>query len=385
MPVLKHTEVDAGRIIGGAQYLATEPYISGNDLAFRRTHFRGKDWASVMINPGSNFGQEARFVKQPVPITANIGIPPAPLLVAGGGMFRSIIPRGSDELGIAGALQGFPVELCKARTVDAYSIAEAEWVIEGYLDYSNRVWESDESERTQIARTAPFFPEYGRYLGRCMKVWRFQVTAITHRKDRPIFYTSLADSFEGDNLEAVLNEGCYMELCERLYPGFVQDVHALHSQAGGWNGIVLQVRKRRLGDEGRQRQLLATVLNLENLPLAVVVDEDVDIYCAEDVLWAIQTRVNMATGIVRGTSGAVANLLQPGQTVSGSQEQAQEFGFGGGIGFDATKPMDRAWGFERPKHPVHLIDLKRWLSEEQISAARTRQSDYAKVLADNGW
>src|SRR4030042_4851138 len=83
-----------------------------------------------------------------VPLTVNINPGPAVGIVAGTWNVRTIVPHGSDELGIAGAFQGAPVELVKARTVDTYSIANAEIVLEGYLEPSSEnVWESDEAEK----------------------------------------------------------------------------------------------------------------------------------------------------------------------------------------------------------------------------------------------
>jgi len=112
-----------------------EYFWGGSHIGYNRMNFRGPDFSSFQISPGSHMDQVAThwFRKGPIPVTVNIGIPPACTMMAGAGFTYVILPRGCDELGVAGALQGYPVELVKARTQDAWSIANAEYVIEGYL------------------------------------------------------------------------------------------------------------------------------------------------------------------------------------------------------------------------------------------------------------
>jgi hypothetical protein len=56
-------------------------------------------------------------------VTVNICPPPA-VEMLGYSTFNSIVfPGFTDEIGMAGSLQGSPVEMVKARTVDAYAIA----------------------------------------------------------------------------------------------------------------------------------------------------------------------------------------------------------------------------------------------------------------------
>jgi len=79
------------------------------------------------------------------------------------------------------------VELVKAKTVDAYSIANAEWVIEGYFVPYERVWETEAAENANSQGTEYFHPEWARYMGRAYRNRKFEVTAVTRRKDRPLY------------------------------------------------------------------------------------------------------------------------------------------------------------------------------------------------------
>jgi 4-hydroxy-3-polyprenylbenzoate decarboxylase len=306
-------------------------------------------------------------------------------MVAGAAFPHSIVPYGSDELAIAGGLQGFPVEICKAKTVDAYAIANSEWVIEGILT-NELVWETDESENMDRARTFPFFPEWPGYLGSAMKAPKFKVTAITHRKDKPTFYTPLARSYEC-GLGHPFTEACFFELAERMNLGFVKDVHIPDSLLWG-GGLVFQVRKRGMREEGYQKMLLMNVLgdsfSAYGLRLVMVVDDDVDIYNADDLLWAFATRVEPNKDIVRGPTGIGRISFQPQEGAGGT---IQESVFEGPIGIDATVPLQlrKSVVFERAHYPVDRIDLRKWFTQDQIKAAVHMQSEYARLVAKKGW
>ena len=94
-----------------------------------------------------------------------------------------ILPYGCDELGVAGAAQGFPVRVVKARTVDAWAIADSEVVIEGYVDPRDRRFETAEAEADQTQGKHHFHPEWAGYMGKAYKAPTFHVTAVTMRKD----------------------------------------------------------------------------------------------------------------------------------------------------------------------------------------------------------
>lgn len=386
MPLIKHTEYDGGRMLGGGNtFIGSKYFFGGTHLSFNRMSFRGKSWSGVHAFYGTHLGEtlmEHRGEK--IPATINIGTPPAVMVIAGGTVMPLIIPKGTDKVAIAGGLQGFPVDVVPAKTVDAYSIAEAEWVIEGYFDTSQRVWETDEAEKLEKYAVAPFFPEWPGYMGRAIKGFKFQATAITHRQDRPIFFTPLAHSFEGDDLCAYFREACFYEMANRLIPGFVVDVNILHAITPR-AGVVFQVKKRRPGDELYQRNLITAAFGAtQGLYLVVVVDEDIDIYSADDVLWAITTRVNPEKGIMRGSVGGRGSPMLPIERVGLTGKEVAGSTYMGGLGIDATIPYGSQADFQRAKYPVDKVDLARWFSPDEITAVKNRQSDFAKLWASRG-
>ena len=383
LPIIKHTERDVGRILGSGIQLMMGPYFDGGtNLSFNRIHFRGKDWASLSTAQITHIGMTAfkTHRNERIPITVNINPNPAVQMVAGTWNVRTVVHPGMDELGIAGAFQGSPVDIVKCKTVDTYAIANSEIVLEGYLEpYSENVWESDEAEQLQKQVTAPFFPEWVGYLGRSWRVRKLQVTAITHHKNKPIFYTPLAAGLEYAGFD-LLREAGFLEMAERIAPGIVVDVNIPDYFKWG-SGVVFQIHKERAQDEGFQRNILmAALYDAPGLRMAIAVDEDVDIYNADDLFWAIESRVNPHTDIMTGPGGLRGIAAQPSE-----MKERGVGGWEGGIAIDATKPYNEAWRFERPSYPVDKVNLAKYFDKEQLAAIRVQQSEYAKTLAERGW
>lgn len=389
IPMISYTSGDVGRTLGGGITLVAGKYFwGGTHIAFNRMHFRGKDYSSFQISPGSHMDMIASEWqgKEPIPMTINMGVPPAVTLVAGAGMLYTIFRKGCDELGVAGGIQGSPIEIVRAKTVNAHSIANAELVIEGYLDTTQRVWESEEAEKERKQGVHPFHPEWTGYMGRAYRTYKFQATAITYRKDRPIYYATLARGFDSHYIAALVREASFMEMAEGICPGFVQDVH-IPMSLGSFGGAIFQVKKRHGREEGFQRNILTAAISLsQGMRVAIAVDEDVNIYDTDDILWAISTRVEPDKDILIVSPGGRGLTFQPGQRVAALNAQwvASQIKFGGGIALDATVPLEHKWAFDRPVHPVDRVDLTKWFTTGEIAKAKASMPSYAKTLIEMG-
>jgi 4-hydroxy-3-polyprenylbenzoate decarboxylase len=244
-------------------------------------------------------------------------------------------------------------------------------VIEGYVDTSQTVWESDEAEEKKDF-SSPFFPEYHGHEGRARNTYKFQATAITHRRDNPMFYVALAHSFEYIHMQAVTNYAALYEMFNRQWPGLVVDVNSLQAMKG-WNGLVIQVHKRQRRDEEHITNLfMAAWAASSALRMVIIVDDDVDIYNAEEVLWALNTRVDPKTDLI---------MVPPGTRSAGqSGEVTSPVSPVWRMGFDATVPWDYRWQYWRGEFPK--VDLEKWFTPKEIARVRAMQSDYARLIAD---
>ncbi len=381
LPMVQHTPMDGGRFFGSGVHLLTGKYAHGlSQLAFYRMSFRGRDHASINMVPGGHGDQIAnQYYDQKIPCTVNISPPPMVELMGAGSLNPVVFPTGVDELGAAGALQGSPVEIVKAKTVDGYAVANAEYVIEGHIVPSERVWETKEAEELGVQGQAPFHPEWVGYMGRAYRSRRFEVTAITRRADKPYYYVPIFGSI-WEWIPFVSAD--FHELAERIAPGFVQDVTTLTGTTI-WGGIIFQVKKRRPSDEGMQRNLLAAALGMaRGLRLAVVVDEDVDIYEPEEILWAMTTRANPGSDMIFGASGGRGHAFQPSERVGAGDAVSVSQG---GVGIDATVPLAAREQFTRARYPVDQTDFSKWFSDEDIAEMRARQSPYFRYKAKTGF
>ena len=381
LPMVKHTEMDGGRFFGSGVHMLSGKFADGlSQLSFYRMSFRGRDHASINMVPGGHGDQIANeFYDQKIPCTINISPPPMVELMGAGSLNPVVFPTAIDEVGAAGALQGSPVAIVKAKTVDAYAIANSEYVVEGYIVPSERVWETEEAEGLGVQGQAPFHPEWVGYMGRAYRSRKFEVTAITRRADKPYYYVPRFGSIW--EWIPFISAG-FVELAERIAPGLVQDVTTLTGTTI-WGGVIFQVKKRRPSDEGMQRNILSAALGMaRGLRLAIVVDEDVDIYQPEEILWAITTRANMSADMIFGASGGKGLAFQPAERVGAGPAVSQS---PGGVAIDATVPLMEKDHYTRAKYPVDEVDFSKWFSEDEIADMQNSQSEYFRYKAKTGY
>ncbi|MBK4765402.1 MAG: UbiD family decarboxylase, partial (plasmid) [Pantoea sp. Brub] len=135
--------------------------------------------------------------------------------------------------------------------------------------------------------------------------------AITTRK-QPILQTLIGPGEEHVNLTGIPIEASIYIECQNAIPGLVKNVYA-HSSGGGKLLVIIQVSKRNVYDDGMTRQAaliaLAIYRELKNI---ILVDEDVDLFDTNDVLWAMQTRYSsdIDTLCIPGIAGHVLDFSQ---------------------------------------------------------------------------
>ena len=390
IPMISHTEKDPGRTLGGGNTLISGKYFWGGDhVSYNRMNFRGPDYSSFQISPGSHSDMIATewYRKGPIPMTINMGVPPAVTLLAGAGFVYMVLPKGCSEVGVAGAMQGKPVELVQAKTVDALSVAEAEYVIEGYLDTTQKVWESPLAEADGKQGVHPFHPEWAGYMGKAYRTYKFQATAITHRKDRPIYYPSLVHAFDCHYVDVLMREAMFFELADRICPGLCVDTH-IPMPCTDWGGVIFQIKKRRARDEGYTKNILTAALACSlGAKLMIAVDHDINIYNMEDIMWAIVTRIDPTNGIQNVARGGAGQAFQPAERSSAGDRDwtRTNIRFGGGTAYDATVPFAYKDAFERPPYPVKKVDARNWFSQEDIERGTASMTDYSRFLARTGF
>ena len=209
---IRHTALEPELTIGsGIRCVVGRYFDGGSDLGYNRMNFRWGNVGTFQISPGSHMWQvytEHYEDDQPIPITMCFGVPPACTLLAGAGFDYVILPKGCDEIGIAGAVQGSPVRLVKARTVDAYALADAEYVLEGHIHPRDKRYETAEAEEKGVQGKTFFHPEWAGYMGKAYKAPTFHVSALTMRipASRPIIFPLGVHTSDDSNIDTTIRE-----------------------------------------------------------------------------------------------------------------------------------------------------------------------------------
>ncbi len=389
---IRHTALETELTVGsGISCVVGDYFDGGSHVGYNRMNFRWGNVGTFQISPGSHMWQimtEHYRDDEPIPLTMCFGVPPATTLVAGGGFDYALLPKGCDELGIAGAAQGVPVDIVKCRTVDAYAIAESEYVLEGYLHPRDKRFETKESEDAGVQGKYFFHPEWAGYMGKAYKAPTFHVTAITMRdpKSRPIIFPLGVHTSDDANIDTTVREAAIFGLCERLQPGIVQDVHIPYAMTD-WGGCIIQVKKRNRIEEGWQRNFLSAILSCsQGMRLAIAVSDDVDIYSMDDIIWCLTTRVNPRADILNPIPGGIGQTFMPTERMTAGDKQwtASNTEFEGGMGIDATVPFGYEQDFHRPVYPVDLVKPEDFFDGDALEKARARMKGWVLSLARTG-
>src|SRR5207245_2017493 len=242
---IRHTHLEGEITIGSGNSVVVGKYFAGGShIGYNRMNFRWGNVGTFQSAPGSHMWQiitEHYRDAEPIPLTMCFGLPAACTLIAGGGFDYVVLPRGADELGAAGAVQGFPVRLVKARTVDAWAVADCEYVLEGHLYPRDKRYETAEAEAADRQGKFPFHPEWAGYMGKAYKAPTFHVTGITmrNRAERPLLYALGVHMSDDSNIDTTVRESAIFELCQRLQPGIIQDVNIPYAMTD-WGGCIIQ-------------------------------------------------------------------------------------------------------------------------------------------------
>ncbi len=286
LPAPTNTAEDAGPYITLGMCYASDPVTGESDVTIHRLCLQDKDLLSMYFVPGARhldvFRKKAEAEGKPLPISISIGVDPAIEIAA---CFEPpTTPLGFNELSVAGGIRKQPVELANCLTIDEKCIANAEYVIEGELIPNYRI---EEDRSTGSGKAMPEFPGY---TGPAVKeIPVIRVKAVTHRKN-PIMQTCIGPSEEHVNMAGIPTEASILRMVEKAMPGKVKNVYC-HSSGGGKYIAILQFRKTDPSDEGRQRQAALLAFSaFSELKHIFLVDEDVDIFDTNDVLWAMTTR-----------------------------------------------------------------------------------------------
>lgn len=273
-----------------------------------QTHKQGAEHYRRLVAQG---GSDTKM-----PVAVAIGADPAT-------MYSAILPLPPDldEMMISGFLRGKPVEMVKCETCDLEVPANAEIVLEGYVELG------------ELRREGPFGDHTGFYsLEDDYPV--FRVTCVTHRKD-PIYATTIVgpppmeDFYMGKAIERIFLPLMRMQLPE------IRDI-CMPAEGVFHNLILVSIRK---SYPLHARKVMHAIWGLGQAMFSkviVVVDEDVDVQNVREVAWKALNNIDPERDI-QFVLGPVDSLDHASRMVN----------YGSKMGVDATRKWKEE-GFTRP-------------------------------------
>jgi 2,5-furandicarboxylate decarboxylase 1 len=329
LPVhLQHVEDGAPYISAGID-ISRSIDGSKRNVGYRRLMLRGPREAGVdMIAPSDFRVMYADYLarKERMPVAFVIGSHPAD------GVAATAASTEQDELALMGGLRKAPVPVVQCVSIDLEVPADAEMVLEGYLDESG--WAEHEGP----------YGEYVGYYGRMKTNPVFHLTAITMRRDALFQTITIGGRFlaatDTAQLVALRTEAAVWQALRNSISAPVA-VHATPSSGGQYN-VRLSLRQRYPG-EGRNaiHCVLGSNADVKHL---FVVDDDIDVFSDAQMNWALATRFQANRDLVVA-EGFRTIPLDP--SLLGSRTGAK-------AGFDLTFPFGwQATGeYSVPSAPV---------------------------------
>jgi 4-hydroxy-3-polyprenylbenzoate decarboxylase len=251
------------------------------------------------------------------------------------------VPEGLDKYLFAGITRKKGIKTVKCKTIDLEVPANAEMILEGYVDPSDIQDEGPFGDHTGYYTPKESFPT-------------FTLTGIMQRK-KPIYLTTIVgkpvveDAFIGKVIER-----SFLPLIRMFHP---EVVDFAMPPAGWFQGLgIISIKKRYPGQAKKVMMGLWGMGQLALTKIFVVVDEDVNVHDINDVIWAITTRADAARDMMI-INNTPTDTLDPASPL---------VNFGSKLGIDATQKTKEE-GYERE-------------IQEQVKV-----DDATKNLVDSKW
>lgn len=283
IPAIWTSERDPGRYIASGMCIIKDPDTGIRNMSVHRAQILGRNTTGYYMVPRQAMRIHQMHQKLGRPMQAAMVIGGHPLIMFAAGY---VAPFGMDELAIAGGLLRHPVRLVKCKTIDVEVPADAELVLEG------------EILPQEVASEGPFGEVTGTY-SRAGTAPVFRVKAVT-RRSKPVFYAmscgmppSDAHSITCAVVEARLSDHL------KTVDGGLLDLRDIRCP-GGMSPLIVALRMQpRYRGQSRTALMAAAASPYLHPKLLLAVDADIDISDPWQVLRAMTSRLNAATGITR--------------------------------------------------------------------------------------
>ncbi len=357
LPVLTCWPEDGGPFVTLPVIQTRDPHTGIRNVGLYRMQvfektMTGMHWHRHKVS--ARHFNEYKKLGQRMPVAVTIGGDPAYTYSA-----TAPLPDGVDEFLLAGFLRKKKVELVKCLTIDMSVPADADFVIEGYVDPDEDfILEGPFGDHTGYYSLADFYP-------------RFHITAITHRKD-PVYLCTIVgippqeDAWIGKATERIFLAPIKMTAVPEIVDMVLPVEGVFH------NLVIVKIRKDYPGQALKVMNSLWGAGQMMFTKMMIVVDGDVNIHDSLEVAQYISKHVDPLRDITY--SQGPTDVLD---------HSCSRMAFGGKMGIDATQKMEEelapgersgAVDVQQLKNAVALIDAE-VKNYPELKAANTRLLD----------
>lgn len=311
LPTIQCWPEDGGKYITFGQIVTKHPLTNSRNLGMYRVQIFDKKLAAMHWHPHHDGARHFRA-------WAHLnGGTPCPLAITLGGesvlpyAATAPLPPGIDEHMFAGFLLGHGLDLVPCKTIPLEVSANAEIVVEGFVDPHQTVLEGPFGDHTGFYSLADQFP-------------LFHVTAITHRRN-PIYPTTIVGKPpQEDYYLGKATERLFLPLLKLLVPDILD--YDMPMFGAFHNCVFVKIRKEY---PYHARKVMSAIWGAGQMAwtkIIIVVDEHVDVHDMDDVLFHMAANVDPKRDI-QFVDGPLDIL----------DHAAPYVGAGSKMGIDATK------------------------------------------------
>lgn len=269
LPVIKYHPLDAGPYITSGLVFMKDPETGRRNISFIRFMVKGPK--KLGFNPKSvhnrAYYEKIALAGKRMEVAFCIGAPTE--MVAAGAQW---IPDECDEVDVALALSRpqdrSEMALAKCRTVDIEVPAGSEIVVEGVVS-------------TDLEPEGPFGDWTGAYARPQMKP-TLRVSCVSHRRD-PVYQTIMPANSTEQIVLTIVRFYPQIEELRRRY-NEIRRISVPHYALGRLAVVAV-------GKSSRVPEIMRGFLGIQCINRVIVVNEDVNVDSAEDVLWAFSNRI----------------------------------------------------------------------------------------------
>lgn len=312
LPIPKQFSVDAAPYITAGQITARDPVTGVDTTGFHRLMLKGKNKLGVSLHSRRRMFEYHRRAEergQNLPVAITLGVHPIHYM---GSMTYAYAPN-VRKFEIIGGLFQEPYRLAACGDEGLQVPAGAEIVIEGEILAGEREPEGP-------------FGEFTGYASHRSTQNVFIAKRVRMRRDA--YFHSVVSGMAKDHIliSCITREGEILNALKRNLPNVIA-VHVPHTTCGAFMAIVSMKKTA----PGEPQMAVMSALGTElYTKYVIVVDEDVDIFDMNDVMWAIATRVHAEKDImlIPGVKSAIIDPTSDPKTFTITK-----------MGIDATRPM----------------------------------------------